>query len=84
MRKLLIVLVLMMSGLVGCSPSQENRADGLSASGSEGLVDSTVQRSRRLRYIETVNALMLIDDWDALWLNERSTRLTPHILYIGR
>ena len=84
MRKLLIVLVLMMSGLVGCSPSQENRGDGLSASGSEGLVDSTAQRSRRIRYIETVNSRMLVDDWDTLWLNERSTRLTPHILYIGR
>jgi len=84
MRKLLIVLVLMMSGLVGCSPGHRDRSAGLSASGSEGLVDSTDQRSRRIGYIETVNSRMLVDDWDSLWLNERSTRLTPHIIYIGR
>ncbi|MCK4602721.1 MAG: hypothetical protein KAU28_09655 [Phycisphaerae bacterium] len=83
MRKLLIVLVVMVSGLVGCSPDQRDRSAGLSASGSEGLVDSTDQRSRRIGYIEIVNSRMLTDDWDRLWLNERSTRLTSHIIYIG-
>ena len=84
MRKLLIVLVVMVSGLAACSPQHRDRSAGLSASGSEGLVDSTSQRYRRIGYIDTVNSRMLVDDWDALLLNERSTRLTSHILYIGR
>ena len=84
MRKLLMVLVLMMSGLVAGCQQQRGDSGDLSATGSQGLLDSTDQRNRRLRYIENVNSRMLIDDWDMVWLQERGSRLSPYITYVGR
>ena len=83
MRKLLIALVLMISGLVGCCPKGAG-GDTIGANCSDGLVDSADQRCRRIRYIDTVQNRMLVDDWDMVWLNDRSTRLSHHFIYVGR
>lgn len=82
MRAFLMVLVLMVSGLVaGC---QEPQRDSLAATGTQGLLDSTDQRNRRMRYIDNVQRRQLTDDWDTFWLYDRSTKLTPFIVHVGR
>ena len=82
MKAFLMVLVLMVSGLVaGC---QEAHRDSLAATGTQGLIDSTYQRNRRIRYINNVQTRMLTDDWDMVWLYDRSSKLTPHIVHVGR
>ena len=82
MRAFLMVLALMVSGLVaGC---QQPQRDSLAATGTEGLLDSTEQRNRRIRYVDNVHTRMLVDDWDTFWLYDRSTKLTPFIVHVGR
>jgi hypothetical protein len=97
MKKLLILalLVLPAAFLVGCEDedamsagSQElqdpARTGSLDASLTRGVLDDTGERQDRLHYINTLQGRMLVDDWDALWLYDRSTRLTPFVAHVGR
>ncbi len=59
-------------------------SDGLSANYTQGLMEGTSQRHRRIKYINNVNTRMLVDDWDMIWLQESSIRLTPYIIHVGR
>ncbi len=83
MKKFSMTLVLLVAGLVtGCQDL--GSLESPDAIGVPGLADSGVQRARRIAYIRNFQRKMLIDDWDMVWLNERSSRLTPYYLYVGR
>ena len=87
MKKLLLLLVLAFIGcIIGChQSSDEAHAEGylLRATGDNGLMDSTIQRQRRIDAINNLNKRMLIDDWDAVWNYERTSRLTYYQAHIG-
>ena len=71
MRKLSILLLLcvFISGLLaGCA----------------GVVDSADARARRTDQIDELQTQMLVDDWDYLWLRDRSTKLTRWHPRVGR
>lgn len=70
MKKLLILLVIMMAG-------------SFLFSGCSGLTDSRAERSRRIQQITELQMKMLVDDWDYLWLYERSTRNTQWHTWVG-
>ena len=75
---LLLALAIGMS-VIGChQTSQEAMTEGylLRASGDNGVSDSDIQRQRRIDAINNLNKRMLVDDWDAFWLYERTSRLT--------
>ena len=89
MRTLCILVVLALSGLlVGCQeagpPQGAQGPNLLQATGHNGLNASDADRQRRIYNIETLQKRMLIDDWDAIWLRERSSKLTYYDAYIGR
>ena len=70
MRNLLILLVLVMVGsflLSGCASLTESRAE----------------RSRRIDQITELQMKMLVDDWDYIWLYERSTSNTQWHTWVG-
>ena len=68
MKRFWILCVLLLSGLlVGCRTPAE----------------SASERSLRISQIHTQQWRMIVDDWDYLWLEDRSTRLTPWHVDIG-
>ena len=82
---LLVALAIGMS-VIGChQTSQEAMSDGylLRASGGNGVTDSDIQRQRRIDGINNLNKRMLVDDWDAFWLYERSSRLSYYSTLIS-
>jgi hypothetical protein len=96
MKKLLILalLALPVVFLVGCEDdsfsgesqtvSSPGRMGSLDASISRGVLDDAGERQDRLHYINTLQGRMLVDDWDAFWLYDRSSRLTPFVAHVGR
>lgn len=48
------------------------------------LTESAKERNRRIYGVTALNSRMLVEDWDYIWLNERSSQLTqwhPHLGY---
>jgi outer membrane lipoprotein-sorting protein len=46
--------------------------------------ETAAQRNRRIAGITDINARMMVEDWDHIWLYERSSSLTewhPHVGY---
>lgn len=95
MKIILVLCVLLMGLLAGCHGEEpiEYDANGdqivapynpLEANYHQGVVDNTDQRARRIDYIKNLNRRQIVDDWDAFWLNERSSHLTPYIARTGR
>ena len=70
MKKLVVLLVLfvMSSLFAGCQP----------------LVGTKEDRSRRISRIHWLQYSMLVDDLDAITLNDRSTRLSKYYVQAGR
>lgn len=60
MKNLVVVLLLSLTTLVGCS----------------GLVQNGAERGRRYVNITKLQTKMAVDDWDTIWLYDRSSRLT--------
>ena len=87
MKNLCLLLALVIGAcLIGCHPSSdEAKTEGylLRATGDNGVMDNTIQRQRRIDAINNINRRMLVDDWDTLWLYERTSRLTYYSAFIG-
>ena len=61
MKKLLILLFVCLANLlVGC----------------EGMVDTYPERKLRYKQINDLQTRMLVDDWDYVWLYNRSSNMT--------
>jgi hypothetical protein len=95
MKKILILCVLLTGLLVACDDATEDTSvktgatqdltsDPLAAAGLVGVMDTQGQRQRRIDYINNLHGRMITDDWDAFWLYERSSHLTPYIARTGR
>ena len=89
MRKLCLLVALVVSCLlIGCqrtAPVQATQETHLlQATGHNGLTDSDAERQRRIYNIENLNKRMMIDDWDAFWMQDKSSKLTYYDAYIGR
>ena len=70
MKPLLILLVLCLAAasiLAGCS----------------GVVDTYDDRVRRYKQINNFQTRMIVDDWDYIWLYERSSNLSEWNPRIG-
>ena len=85
MKRLCMFAVLLACFLLGCGTKSAREAAGmLQANLRNGLVDDTAERSRRLADITNLNTRMLVDDWDAVWMYERTSSLTIYKTHIGR
>ena len=60
MKKLLILLTLCVANLLAGC----------------GMVDTYAERNRRIRHINQLQARMIVDDWDVIWLQDRSANMT--------
>jgi len=78
----MLLLFLVAGALAGCEKSSESTM--LEANGKNGLIYETAARARRNDHIENLNKRMLVDDWDRLWLYERSSMLNPYVVRVGR
>ena len=70
MKKLFMLLVIAigMSSLTGCAT----------------LVETPVERDRRICNITEINLKGMVSDWDTLWLADRNTLLTEWHPHVGR
>ncbi|MHC4981678.1 MAG: hypothetical protein ACYTF6_00730 [Planctomycetota bacterium] len=66
---LLVVAAFIMSFVSGCQ--------------GHGVVDTYQDRMLRYRQINDLQARMLVDDWDYLWLYERNTFLSEWYPRVG-
>lgn len=88
MKHPLLVLVLLISCLVGCSNCNSSGTSSNSGSSSKssggsgdsfwgaGLVSSHQDRMRRYKMITDYNLREAVDDWDYFWLYDRPSYLT--------
>ncbi|HDZ22703.1 hypothetical protein LCGC14_0644630 [marine sediment metagenome] len=81
MKRLCMFGVLLACFLLGCEAPSEKM---LQANLSNGLVDESDERSRRLSHISNLNTRMLVDDWDFVWMYERTSSLTLYKTHVGR
>ncbi len=73
MKHLLILLVLVVGSVcAGCSCGGASRSEY----GCPTLVESRQERNTRIADICNLQARMLVEDWDYLWLAERNSYLT--------
>ena len=47
------------------------------------MTETKADRHRRLRLITNLQARMLVEDWDYLWLMEHNTETTPWHSWVG-
>ncbi len=81
MRKLVILLALTFTVLIsGCETGTSGALSPLGA----GLHDNPEARNIRIDYIHNVETRMLLDDIDMVMLQERSSRLSPYTISVGR
>lgn len=74
MKELLVILILCSVMLTA----------GCGTGGHPTLVDSSLEREFRIVQMDNFHNRMFIDDWDSIWLRERSSMLTywtPHVGY---
>lgn len=81
MKRLCMFGVFLACFLLGC---EAKSVPMLQADLRNGLVDESDERSRRLAHISNLNTRMLVDDWDACWMYERTSSLTSYKTHIGR
>jgi len=79
MKRLCIVFLLAAGLLASCQKEGDVRTTL-----AGGLVESSEQRTRRISHIDEFNRRMFADDWDAIWLYERSSFLMPWVPRVGR
>ncbi len=79
MKRLICLMILIVAAMtIGCESERR-----LSPSGGRGLTDTQHERHRRAFHIVDLQNRMLQDDWDMVWLFDRSTRLTEWHVYIN-
>lgn len=77
MKKLLIMAVLLTGAFaIGC---KEEAA--LSVSGGRGVAYTQEERIRRIEMIADIQERMIQDDWDMIWLMDRSSALSEWHVY---
>ncbi len=74
MKTVLVILILCaVIVMAGCSTGEH-----------PGLVDSALERDFRKVQMDDLQMRMFYDDWDAIWLRKRNSKLTywtPHVGY---
>ena len=87
MKKLCLLLALAIAAcIIGChQTSEEAKTEGylLRATGGNGVVENDIERQRRIDAINNLSRRMMIDDWDAFWMYERTSRMTYYPVYVG-
>ena len=57
---------------------------GMSLTGCATMVETPVERDRRILGAAEINLKGMVSDWDTLWLAERETLLTEWHPHVGR
>ncbi len=84
MKKLLVILILFsVMVMAGCTMLNRTK-DHLSLLDRPTLVDSGEERDFRIGQIDDFHGRMLIDDWDSLWLRDRSSNLSYWTARVGQ
>lgn len=80
MKRILFVFVTLVGSLFfGCS----NPVRGYHV-GKSNPVETPAERNSRITQINALHGRMIVDDWDYLWLFDRSTNLTEWSSRVGR